>query len=188
MKLQDITYLEVTQENTYNKSSPKYIVFDNNSDLSIEQTANVTENPIDASLGASMQENRIIDMISVGISGSFSERNKERNLPVSNRSMMFSKEGRNRLETIVDWFEKALDNKLLFTVCKKGVLYKNQLLNSIKWSFDESVSKIDISLSFIEVEMAERAELEGSVTIIAPLRNSSGSITNNKAFSIYTLD
>ena len=34
-------------------------------------------------------------------------------------------------ENIVDWLEKALEDHRTFTICKKGVLYYNQLLNMV---------------------------------------------------------
>jgi hypothetical protein len=185
MKLQDITYLKL------NYGNPKYIFFDYNSDLSIDQTANVTENPIDATLGSSMQENRIVDLVTVGISGSFGERNKERVLHIKKSDILFTENKSSRLEIIVEWFEKALENNQLFTVCKKGVLYNNQLLNSIKFTLDESASKIDVSLSFIEVVMVERAEIEGSITTVIPSRSpgagTGGGVGRNAFSAIETL-
>ena len=182
MNLRDITYLKVEQLGLRDK----YIVLDHTSDLSIAQSANISENPIDATLGTSIQENKVVNMITLGVSGSFSSRNSGRILPVRQQSLLF-KSGTNRLETIVDWFEKALDNKTLFTVCKKGVLYKDQLLNNIKWTLDDSNSKLGVVLSFIEVVMAERAEIEGSITII-PAGSSSEPISESesiKARDIY---
>jgi hypothetical protein len=149
--------------------------------LSIDQTANVTENPIDATLGSSMQENRIVDLVTVGISGSFGERNKERVLPIKKSDILFTENKSSRLEIIVEWFEKALENNQLFTVCKKGVLYNNQLLNSIKFTLDESASKIDVSLSFIE----------GSITTVIPSRSpgagTGGGVGRNAFSAIETL-
>lgn len=179
MDIKDITYLIPDNGSPI----PNFIFLDYNSDLSIDQTANVTDNPIDAIRGASMQENRIVDMISVGISGAFSNRNSGRRPKITEGKILFS-DSSNRLDTIVEWFEEAIENKMLFTVCKKGVLYKSQLLNSIKWTFDDSYSKIDVSLSFIEAVTAERAELEGSCSIIIPPKSPGVS----KASKIYTVE
>ena len=185
MKIRDIVYL-IPEEGLI---IPRYIILDYTSDLSFDQTANVTDNPIDAVNGASMQENRVVDMVSVGISGSFSERNEGRKFLSGNQILLFPAKSNNRLETIVDWFEKAIDKKTLFTVCKKGLVYKDQLLNKIKWTFDDSASKIDVSLSFIEVEMVERAEKEGSVSIVLPTSSSgSGNRSGIRASMVFEIE
>lgn len=175
MKLTDITY--IIPDN--GSSLTQYIVFDKTEDLSIEESATVTENPIDATRGASMQNNRIVELKSLGLSGSFGERNTGRNIPIISGKILFLNI-ENRLETIVEWFEKAIEDKRLFTVCKKGVLHNNQLLNSLKWTFDDSNSKISLSLSFIEVVMVERAEIEGSTTIVVPRTDSYNRATSEK--------
>lgn len=170
MKITDVTYL--IPDNGSLK--PQYIFLDYNSDTSINLSSNITENPIDAVRGATLQDKTVVDLISVGISGSFSNRNSGRNFIIPEAEVMFTK-GIHRIENIIDWFEKALQNATIFTVCKKGVLYHNQLLNSLKWDFDDSASKIDVSLSFIEIEVVERAQDSGTASIIVTTEESSGS-------------
>ena len=187
MKLEDITYMIPDNGSIL----PQYIFLDFNDDLSIEKSSNVSDNPIDAIRGSSLKEKIYKEMISLGVSGSFSNRNKGREFVIPNSEILFLNSD-NRLESIVEWFEKAIENSTVFTVCKKGVLYHNQLLNSLKWTFDDSASKIGVSLSFIEIELVERASLEGTCTIVIPTNKyvgSSSSIYREiRASSIFSIE
>lgn len=169
MNINNITY--IIPDN--GSIRPQYIFFDYIEDTSIEQTSNITENPIDAIRGTSLQDKTVVDLSSVGISGAFSSRNEGVKIKVPGADILFSGTS-NRLEDIVAWFERAIDNSTIFTVCKKGILHHNQLLNSLKWDFDDSNSKIGITLSFIEIEVVERAEKSGTATIIIPNKQNTG--------------
>lgn len=164
MSIKNITYLKVDRENI-----SEYIYLDHYSDdLSIEQTANFSEEPIDAILGASLQEKAVVDMVSVGIAGSFSSRNPGRNIDIPGGKVLFNN-GNRRIESIIEWFEKALEDLTVFTICKKGNIYHNQLLNSVKWTFDDSASQVKVSLSFIEVVFLER-EYDGELSTVSYMK------------------
>lgn len=145
MDLKNISYLSYTKNNnTY------FIVFDYVSDNSSDISSDITDAPIDARGGASLQDKRSVGMTNVGITAKFSNRVRYSIDAPENVRILFNTDTENRLQMVANFFEIACDNALIFNVCKKGVIYKNQLLNSVSITFDESVSSLKLSLSFIE--------------------------------------
>lgn len=124
----------------YLYGSPIY--FDVNLDTSKSSSVEVSDSPIDARNGATLSDKRIVNMKTIGISGKYSSRN-------TNNSSF--KVVENRLGIIIDYFEDALNKQRIYTVCRKGSIYPNMMLNKVNLKFDEHCSTVSISLSFIEV-------------------------------------
>lgn len=143
MELKNISYL---------KYNDYYIFFDYVSDISSDISSDVTDSPIDAREGASLQDKRAVGMTSVGITAKFSNRSTSVVNTPSGGVNLFSNFNNNRLSLIANFLEYACENGLIFEVCKKGVIYKNQLLNDITFTFGEYYSTLEVSLSFIEIE------------------------------------
>ena len=143
MNLKNISYLKY---NNY------YIFFDYVSDISSDISSEVTDAPIDTRGGASLQDKRAVGMTSVGITAKFSDRvSPSVDIP-SGGTNLFNNFNENRLSLIANFLEYACENGLIFEVCKKGVIYKNQLLNDLTLTFGEYSSTLEVSLSFIEIE------------------------------------
>ena len=124
----------------YLYGSPIY--FDVNIDTSKSSTVEVSDSPIDARNGSTLSDKRIVNMKTIGISGKYSSRN-------TNNSSF--KVVENRLGIIIDYFEDALNKQRIYTVCRKGSIYSNMMLNKVNLKFDEHCSTVTIALSFIEV-------------------------------------
>lgn len=160
MDLKNISYLSYTKNNKI-----YYIIFDYVSDTSSDISSDITDAPIDARGGASLQDKRSIGMNNVGLTVKFSNRVRYTIDGLENDNLLFNTNTENRLQMIANFFEIACDNALIFEVCKKGVIYKNQLLNNVSITFDESVSSLKLSLSFIEV-LIIGAKTKVSTTIV----------------------
>lgn len=130
------TYIEDKNGNRY--------YFDVNTDTSKSASSEVADAPIDARKGATLQDKRVINMKTVGISGKFSSR--------ANNGLSF-RVASNRLGIIINYFETACDRQEIYTVCKKGAMYYNMMLNEVEVSFGDYVSTVEISLSFIETNI-----------------------------------
>lgn len=123
--------------------SNKYY-FDVNNDTSKNSSSEVADSPVDASRGATLQDKRVVNMKTVGLSGKFSSRcTNNSSFPASD----------NRIGIIIRYFEDALAKQKIYTVCRKGSMFYNMMLNSVKISFGEYMSTINVSLSFTEVNI-----------------------------------
>ena len=185
MKLSDINYLVLEEESKV----PQYLFFDTCEDLGMKQSNEVTSDPIDAINGTSLQERKKVSMITVNMTGTFSNRNTGRDFNIPGGKILFTNSNK-RLENIVDWLEKALEDGRTFTVCKKGVLYHNQLLNNLEFIFDESYSKISVSMSFIEIEVIEVDSKKATCGVIsqASIKNMYGDVMKNTLEEYNALD
>lgn len=136
------TYIqEQNIDGTYKET--KYY-FDMNSDTSKNSSVDLSDSPIDARKGITLQDKRVVNMKTVGLSGKFSEL-------LSNNPTEPFKVSENRLAIIIEYFENALARQQIYRVVKKGNLYENMMLNSVNLTFGEHRSTVTVSLSFIEV-------------------------------------
>lgn len=136
MSVENRTYIQ-------DKNGNKYF-FDINTDTSKNSSSEVADSPIDARKGATLQDKRIVNMKTIGLTGKFSAR-------ASNNSCFNTPE--NRLGIIISYFEESLKKQEIYTVCRKGSLYDNMMLNKVTFKFDEYCTTVEVSLSFIEVNI-----------------------------------
>lgn len=125
----------------FDENETKYY-FDINTDTSKNSSEDVSDSPIDARIGATLQDKRVVNMETVGISGKFSDR-------ATNNTSFSSTQ--NRIAVIVDYFEDALAKNKIYRVCKKGTIYENMMLDKVVFKFGEYISTVEVSLSFVEV-------------------------------------
>ena len=148
------------QEQVYNGNvfGDKYF-FDINTDTSKNSSSEVADSPVDASMGATLRDKRVINMRTVGLTGKFTGR-------CSNNPTESFNVTENRIGTIIDYYEDALAKQKIYTVCKKGALYENMMLNKVNLKFGDGYSTVEISLSFIEVNIVEVDYYDTSSVII----------------------
>ena len=125
------------------KNGNRYF-FDVNTDTNKNSSSDVADSPIDARGGATLQDKRVVNMKTVGISGKFSSR-------CANNSSF--NVGDNRLGIIINYFENALEKQEIYTVCKKGKMYYNMMLEKLNLRFGEYISTVEIVLGFREVNI-----------------------------------
>lgn len=141
--MENKTYIQDKNGNRY--------FFDINTDTSKNSSAEIADSPIDARKGATLQDKRVVNMKTVGISGKYSSL-------CSNNSSF--KVAENRLGIIISYFRNACKKQQIYTVCKKGALYENMMLEKVSLKFGEHLSTVEVSLSFIEVNIIDTFQLD----------------------------
>ena len=138
--------------------SNKYY-FDVNNDTSKNSSSDVADSPIDAGRGATLQDKRVINMKTVGLSGKFSSR--------CHNNPSFT-DSDNRIGIIIRYFEDALAKQKIYTVCRKGAMFYNQMLDKVNIRMGDYCSTIEVSLSFIEVNIIEKEVTDDSKMLVIP--------------------
>ena len=143
----------MTINKTYiqDKYGNKYF-FDINTDTGKTSSSEIADSPIDARKGATLQDKRVVNMKTIGISGKFSSR-------CSNNSSFNVAD--NRLGIIISYFEKALAKNEIYTVCRKGSIYDNMMLSKVNLKFGEYCSTVEVDLGFTEVNIIGVEIVEG---------------------------
>lgn len=131
--------------------------FDVNNDTSKNSSSDIADSPIDAGRGATLQDKRVINMKTVGLSGKFSAR--------CHNNTSF-RESDNRIGIIIRYFEDALAKQKIYTVCRKGTMFYNMMLDKVNIRMGDYCSTIDISLSFIEVNIITFKEYKSESNLV----------------------